>query len=85
MPYISNEKNRRKDMDKIVKLMGELNVKANGDLNYILYAFCKRYTIPSYNNYKNFIGELDCCAREIYRRLIAEYEDEKIYTNGDVD
>ena len=84
MPYISNEKDRRVYMDEIVNLMADLNVQVNGDLNYILYKFCKKYVKPSYNNYKNFIGELDCCVREIYRRLVASYEDKKIEENGDV-
>jgi len=84
MPYISNENDRRKQMDNIVDLMADLEVKANGDLNYVLYKFCKRYVKPSYNNFKNFCGELRQCATEIERRLVAEYEDEKIRQNGDV-
>ena len=51
MPYI--EKNRRIDMDKVVALMNDFDIKANGDLNYVLYAFCLRHVKPSYNNYKN--------------------------------
>ena len=90
MPYIKNEKTRidgkprREEMDKIVELMVEQGLKVDGDLNYVLYAFCKRYIAPSYNNYKNFCGELRQCATEIERRLIAPYEDKKIGENGDV-
>jgi len=110
----------------IVQLMIDLEVKVDGDLNYIIYSVCKRYVKPSYNNYKkfltrlsfynhniepqgelddilykffndysltckdyikynNFIGEIDCCVLEIYRRLIAKYEDEKIVENGDIE
>ncbi len=83
MPYIKQED--RPVMDMIVKAMAEADVRATGDLNYILYAFCKRYIEPSYNNYKNFCGELRQCATEIERRLLAKYEDEKILDNGDVD
>ena len=85
MPYIL--KNKRIPMDKIVKLMGELNVKVDGDLNYILFKFCKNYIKPSYNNFKNFCGELRQCATEIERRMIASYEDSKIANpeNGDVE
>jgi len=82
MPYIKSE--NRGDMDEIVRLMQEKNVVANGDLNYILFALCKRTVKPSYNNYKNFIGELDCCAREIYRKLVSVYEEEKEEENGSV-
>ena len=84
MPYIEDKNNRRNEMDEIVELMKELNVKANGDLNYILFKFCRKYIKPSYNNFKNFCGELRQCATEIERRLIAPYEDRKIKENGDV-
>ena len=85
MPYIKDENNRRHQMDLIVSLMVDLDVEVNGDLNYILYKFCQKVVKPeSYNSYKNFIGELDCCAREIYRRLVASHEDKAIEKNGDV-
>lgn len=84
MPYIKDTNNKRKKLDRIVELMKELNVKADGDLNYILYAYCKRYIKPSYNNFKNYCGELRQCATEIERRLLANYEQEKIFENGDV-
>jgi len=83
MPYI--EKNKRPELNDIIYLMHEKNVSANGDLNYILYKYCKNYVKPSYNEYKNFIGELRQCVVEIERRILAPYEDEKIKSNGDVD
>ena len=82
MPYIKKED--RIKMNKIVNLMEELEVSANGDLNYILFAFCKYNIKPSYNNFKNFCGELRQCATEIERVLLAPYEDEKIKENGNV-
>jgi hypothetical protein len=83
MPYITQ--NLRPTMDTVVEQMKKAGVVANGDLNYILYAFCKRNVKPSYNNYKNFCGELRQCATEIERRLLGPYEDIKILENGDVD
>ena len=71
-------------MDLVVKTMDVTDVKVDGDLNYILYAFCKRYVTPSYNNFKNFCGELRQCATEIERRLLGPYEDLKKEENGDV-
>jgi hypothetical protein len=82
MPYIKQEE--REKLDKIVGLMHDADIVANGDLNYLLYAYCKRHVKPSYNSYKNFIGELNQCATEIERRILAPYEDEKIKENGDV-
>ena len=90
MPYIKNEitridgKPRRKEIDKIVELMINQGVKVNGDLNYLLYKFCKSSIIPSYDNYKNFCGELEMCKLEIYRMLVAPYENLKKDENGDV-
>ena len=83
MPYIDARK--RPALDEIVSDMWAAEVKADGDLNYILYAFCKRCINPSYNNYKNFCGELRQCATEIERRLLGPYEDSKIEENGDVE
>jgi hypothetical protein len=81
MPYI---KERREELDKIVELMHELDVKADGDLNYILFKYCKYYVEEGYNNYKNFKGELSECRDEIGRRLLAPYENRKMAENGDV-
>lgn len=128
LDILGDEISSKENTLKIVKMMLNLNVEVNGDLNYILYAVCKRYVKPSYNNYKKYLtkltysnsnfqligdipeilygfyfnyiygspeaeqnkrisnlaGELDFCAKEIYRRLITPYEDEKIKENGDV-
>jgi hypothetical protein len=65
-------------------MMKLILVQADGDLNYILYKFCKESVDPSYNNYKNFCGELRQCATEIERRMLAPYEDQKKEENGDV-
>jgi hypothetical protein len=83
MPYVKKEK--RPTLNKVVELMKEVEIKADGDLNYILYAYCKKYVTPSYNNYKNYVGELNECLTEIRRRLLAPYEEEKIKENGEVE
>lgn len=82
MPYIEIQK--RNKLDEIVELMKSLNVKADGDLNYILYKFCKDSVKPGYNSLKNYCGELRQCAAEIERRLLGPYEDLKINENGDI-
>lgn len=82
MPYVN--KADRPRLDDVVEQMYLMDVEASGDLNYILFAFCRRHVKPSYNNYKNFCGELRQCATEIERRLLGPYEDEAIKRNGDV-
>jgi hypothetical protein len=83
MPYIEDQVIR----DSLDKLIDDNDgiLTANGNLNYFLFALCKRTVKPSYNNYKNFLGELAECSAEIRRRLLAPYEDKKINENGDVD
>ena len=83
MPYIPQKD--REEMDDLVEEMFAHGVEPNGSLNYVLFKFCKHYVSPSYNDYKNFIGELTECAAEIRRRLLAPYEDAKREENGDVE
>ena len=82
MPYIKQEDRSR--MNKVVDAMVKAGVNADGDLNYILYKFCKYHIIHNYNNLKNFCGELRQCATEIERRILADYEEKKRIENGDV-
>ena len=82
MPYIKQED--RNCLDDIFFQMREQNIRANGDLNYLLFKYCK-YCIPkSYNSLKNYIGELRQCAVEIERKILAKYEDLKEKENGKV-
>jgi hypothetical protein len=82
MPFIKKE--RRPAMDAIFDHMIMNGVRADGDLNYILYKFCKYRVEPSYNNYKNFCGELRECVEQIERDFIAPYEERKRKENGDI-
>lgn len=82
MPYVKQEK--RPKLDKVVEALIDAQVVANGDLNYILFKYAKYNVKPSYNNFKNFVGELHECAHEIRRKLLAPYEDTKIEETGDV-
>jgi hypothetical protein len=82
MPYVTQDK--RPTLDTLVDIMDSMGIKADGDLNYVLFKYCKNHIKPGYNNYKNFLGELNECSQEIRRRLLAKYEDKKIEENGDV-
>lgn len=82
MPYIKEIE--RPEMDEIINLMVETGVEAKGDLNYILFKFAKYHIKPSYNNYKNFLGELNEACAEIRRKILVPYEEKKIIENGDI-
>lgn len=70
-----------KHLEPIISLMIEKNIQANGDLNYILFAYTKRYVLPCR---KNVIKEILIARDKIGTELLAPYEDEKIIENGDV-
>jgi len=83
MPFIENKK-RRKELDKVVDAMYKAELKSDGDLNYILYKYCK-YMIPeSYNSYKNYLAELHECECQCRQDFLVPYEEEKKIENGDV-
>ena len=65
---------------------GDLGVDCAGDLNYFLTKTILHYLGTHYNYQKinDVIGALECCKLELYRRLVAPYEDIKIKENGDV-
>ncbi len=67
MPYVKPE--ARPNLDKIVYYMADSKIRID-NLSDILFGFCKEHVKPSYNNYKNFIGELCQCAGEIERRQL---------------
>lgn len=82
MPYI--EQGAREVMDKVVGAMVDAEIKANGDLNYVLFKLAKYHIEPGYGNYKNYCGELRQCATEIERKLLGPYEDLKEKENGPI-
>ena len=82
MPYVK-PKDRYK-LDLVVRVLQLHKIKANGDLNYILFKFFKESVPKDYNSVKNYLGELDEVRVEIRRRFLAPYEDFKIEENGDV-
>lgn len=84
MPYIKENK-RLELLKKASK--GFFIPKEPGELNFLISTLCKFYIEEkgiSYKTYNDIIGVLECCKQEIYRRLIAKYEDEKIKENGDI-
>lgn len=83
MPYIKPE-------DRTVMDNG-FEPTTDGELNYVITKLVRRYLYAKakggpirYTMYNEVIGVLECAKQELYRRMIAPYEDEKIKENGDV-
>lgn len=66
-----------------------------GELNYLLTSICLwflqegRVTAenrehPTYWDYNDVIGALECCKLEMYRRAVAPHEDAAAQKNGDL-
>ena len=58
-----------------------------GELNYLFTQTAVKYfeaNGKSYQTFNDVIGALEGCKLELYRRLVAPYEDTKIGENGDV-
>lgn len=84
MPYI-RQVDRKKFESAIVELSGE---KTSGDANYIITSLLDTWfylsEAPCYHAINEAIGVLECVKLELYRRVAAPYEDQKILENGDV-
>jgi broad-specificity NMP kinase len=73
MPYIKQD--RRKSSPETA-----------GELNYHITRMIMKYLgeSPGYTEYNSVVGVLECAKIELYRRMVAPYEDKKIVENGDV-
>lgn len=79
MPYIRQDKRR--------VLANTMDPSSPGDLNYCITLLIRRYLRhvgTSYGSLNAAMGVLSCAGHEIYRRVVARYEDLKITQNGDV-
>ena len=87
MPYIEE---RRRDLidEELVPASAVLVYHGStpGDLNYAVTLLVTDYLgfVPNYERFNAAIGVLECAKLELYRRMIAPYEDEKMHQNGDV-
>lgn len=82
MPYIDPSKRRS---FRQAYLLGQ-TIGDPGELNYVVTQLILAYLgpYPHYSNFNDIMGVLECAKQELYRRMIAPYEDEKIEENGDV-
>lgn len=79
MPYV--EKDERAALNKGAPAY------TSGQLNYLLTKLCVEYIGrigASYATFNEVVGALECCKQELYRRMVAPYEDLKRGENGDV-
>lgn len=79
MPYITKQDRARLDDG------GE--AESPGDLNYLITKVLDHYLRRKglrYAHLNEVIGVLECAKLELYRRIVAGYEDSKISENGDV-
>lgn len=84
MPYI--HKDAREELKHKVSYAGR-SIQTSGELNYIITMVISEYMNShgkSYSTLNEIVGALECAKLELYRRIAAPYEDEKIKQNGDV-
>ena len=87
MPYIKGEQRWPID-DRLLNLLDYLDAtpvnQLDGQVNYAITRIMQRLYKPSYFNLNRAIGVLECAKQELYRRIVAPYEDQKIIENGDL-
>lgn len=80
MPYVDEQ--RKTDLD-----WGDVLPENPGDLNYVFSDIIDGYLERKglrYEHVNAIVGALECCKMELYRRIAAPYENQKIKENGDV-
>lgn len=85
MPYIN--KKRRQAYAKHVKSINDICIDNPGDLNYLITMLIHHYLdshIEGYQFINDALGALEGAKLELYRRVVAEYENKKIKDNGDL-
>lgn len=90
MPYIKQEQRngldpRIESLLESMKAIPEFNGSKAGILNYVITRLACG-TIGEevrYSKINEVIGAMECAKLELYRRVAAGYEDEKIIENGD--
>jgi len=94
MPYIKQEHRERLDplIDTLALEISHIDYAYHpyesplaGMLNYVITMLAHQL-LPQqkYRVFALLIGALETCKLEMYRRLVAPYEDEKIEQHGDV-
>jgi len=72
---------------KDVEIVLDSGVATEGELNYVITRCVLAWLRGRAKNYASLntaLGVLECAKHELYRRVIAGYEDDKRAENGDV-
>jgi len=84
MPYIAQA--RREDFQDFLDKTRGLRIDNVGELNYLVTMLGQTYLATHGFHYRTFneiVGAIECAKIELYRRQIANLEDEKKRENGD--
>jgi hypothetical protein len=87
LPYILKAKRTEIEKESRISYLIHYSIECAGDLNYVFTRMLREWIAKkgqSYQAYNDFIGAIECCKLEAYRRQIAPYEDKAIERNGDV-
>jgi hypothetical protein len=79
MPYI--KKDNRDELSSKVR-----DPRTAGELNYLFTQMINSYLTENgvcYQSFNDIVGALEGAKLEVYRRLIAGYENQKVTENGD--
>ena len=79
MPYIPQSEKNKVDKDNLITTAGQFNYA----LNQLVSIYIEQNGF-NYQTSNDIIGAMECAKLELYRRLVAPYEDKKILQNGDV-
>ena len=89
MPYIKKDKRLRYDiqLEILADLINEVPEEEKaGVVNYVVTRIIHRvFQPPKYNTYNSAMGVLECIKQELYRKVVAPYENLKEKEHGSVD
>jgi len=80
MPYVSREARKRLEEGDSAGSPGELNYV----ITRLVDDYVARHGGVSYTLMNEVVGILECAKLELYRRVVAPYEDMKLAESGDV-
>ena len=87
MPYIKPEMRSYLLNASIKDLLREPKVLQAGELNFLISSLIWAVfeSNPCYQKANEILGVLSAVTLELYRRKVADYEDQKIQENGDLE